>query len=767
MVGLSIIELITINMQTNASIKKITRLKPYLRAFFFIFSVGLGLIVSFITLREDLTQFNWQTFIETSADWIERWPMMLIAFTLLLVVILTSGLRLHLLISTKLKRHRFLDSLMFGILARYYVLITPWGLGGQPIVMAMMYKKNIPLGLATSAPMLDLLMMRLAMFVFVLVGLIGFGYLVDPLLYLLAWIGFFFTCFVPVIMIMVSFHPFFSQLLIDIVSWFIPAKKKVNFQANLKQTLTQYREAFSLFKKRPFSFFFVAFFALVSQFALLAIPYFIIASFNLAPFDGSNITFNLLNVLMMMSFANTILGTVPTLGSAGAAEFTFTTVFSTFISGNVLFWATFLWRFLLFYLWLLMGIVISLAQGIFAKREYRRHHLPNPQLPLKVFIFNDGFFPLIDGVVRAVDGYATYLVSQGIDVTVVVPSNAYNHQEYPYKILPIPQVKIPGFFYPLPYGIHRRKIREALYYDGPTIYHAHTPFLLGHLALELSRQFHFPLVTTFHSKYYDDYYATTKNRFISNILKRLTINYFKQSQAIWTVSPATIKTIRSYGLKHRSIQVIPNGTNITPQIHSKTNIKTILKQFNLDENMPTLLYVGQLIWQKNIKLMLDTYEALEKLGFEFQAIFVGDGRNQKDIIAECSEKKFKSKILFTGKISDKQTLSGLYAFADLFFFPSSYDTDGIVIKEAAAHELPALVLAKTSASQIIIDQSNGFIQAGGPEKFARRIIEIFSQTIILKEVGIQAKKSIVLRWDDTLKNLVELYQKVIEDFYST
>ena len=108
---------------------------------------------------------------------------------------------------------------------------------------------------------------------------------------------------------------------------------------------------------------------------------------------------------------------------------------------------------------------------------------PNFKLPLKVFLFNDGFFPMIDGVVRAVDAYAKYLISQGINVTVVVPFNG-DKSMFPYPIIAIPKFKIPGFFYPIPYGLNRKKLRKQFHYDGPVNFHSHTPFLLGHYALK-------------------------------------------------------------------------------------------------------------------------------------------------------------------------------------------------------------------------------------------------------------------------------------------
>jgi glycosyltransferase involved in cell wall biosynthesis/uncharacterized membrane protein YbhN (UPF0104 family) len=652
---------------------------------------------------------------------------------------------------------------MYGILARYYVLITPWALGSQPILIGIMYQRKIPIGLATSAVMIDLLVMRLSMALIVLYALLGFGHLVSPGILLFAWIGFFFTCINPVILVLASLHVWLEKGLLTIIAWIFPRKKE-KYQSSLKRILLQYRQSFEAFRHQVMPMVKVTLYSLLSQFSLLALPYFLMASFSTSVFEISPIEFNLVHVTMMTALSNVILGIVPTLGSAGAAEFTFATVFSTFLKGNYLLWAILLWRVMLFYIWLIIGVCISLYLGWFQKnvKKQKPYH---PSLPMKIFIFNDGFFPLIDGVVRAVDGYARYLHQQGIDVTVVVPFVGDTSQ-YPYRILAIPQFKIPGFFYPLPYGMKGKRIQSLYRYDGPIVYHTHTPFLLGHLALKLAKKYRIPIVSTFHSKYYDDYLAATKSKMLARIFTFFTMRFFKKTNAIWTVSKGTVETMRQYGLDHRPIKIIPNGINFIPNPINKLEAAIILKDYQVSTELPFILFVGQLIWQKNLQLILDTYLELEKKGFLFQAVFVGDGRDENHIKDYARKQGFKSKIIFTGKITNQLILGSFYQMASLFFFPSKYDNDPLVIKEAAAYQLPSLVLANTSIAQLLNNEVNGFIQKGDSQSFSARIIAILSDSKKLKAVGEKAKKTLVVSWSDTLKDLQDYYQEVLSDYDS-
>jgi 1,2-diacylglycerol 3-alpha-glucosyltransferase len=731
---------------------------------FFVVSTLLGVGFSIFSIQGDLTSFEWLPFLTLSQQWLGRLDMFLYALLLLVIIIFSSGLRFHVLLKVKLKHFRFKASLMYGILARYYVLITPWALGSQPILIGIMRQRKIPIGLATSVVMIDLLIMRLSMAFIVLFALVGFGHLVSPGILLFAWIGFFFTCITPVILVLASLHPWLEKVLLKIIALTFP-RKKDNFQSTLQRILIQYRQSFQEFRHQLRPMLKVTMYSWMSQFALLALPYFIMASFSPSVFEISQIEFSLVHVTMMMALSNVILGIVPTLGSAGAAEFTFATVYSIFLKGNYLLWAILLWRVMLFYVWLIIGVCISMYLGWFEKNKNNRRQY-DPALPLKVFIFNDGFFPLIDGVVRAVDGYARYLHQQGIDVTVVVPF-AGDTTHYPYRILSVPRIKIPGFFYPLPYGMKGNRMKSVYQYQGPIVYHAHSPFILGHFALRLAKKHHIPIVSTFHSKYYDDYLAATKSKILSKLLTFYTMRFFKKTNAIWTVSKATVDTIRQYGLNQRIIKIIPNGINFKPEQITKEKAVHFLKEFQLSSNIPLILFVGQLIWQKNLKLILDTYLALEKRGFQFQAVFIGDGRDEKGIKDYAKNLQLKSKILFTGKITNQMIVGSFYQSASIFFFPSKYDNDPLVMKEAAAYHLPSIVLAKTSIAELLINNVNGFIQEGDSQSFALRLIEILSDSKKLIAIGEEAKKTLVVSWSETLIHLQANYQEVLSDYESS
>lgn len=745
------------------------KVKPQSNGFFamvfILVSIVLGLLLSFISILNDLSSFDWRNFLRFDQTWLSNEWMLLVSGLLFLVIILSSGFRYWILLNDKKFKIGFIQSLRFGILARYYVLITPWGLGSQPVLIGLIFQKGASVGRATASVMLDLLLMRLSMGLLVLIALSFYGHLVNPTILTVAWLGFLLTCLTPIFFVLASINPSIEKITLSIIRFFSP-KQYQKWKSKISESLIQYRLAFKSFKHKKIKLFTVTIWSIISQLALLSLPFFILSTFPQTNFGIINPPFTYFNVLIMMTIANVVLGTVPTLGSAGAAEFTFTTLFNVFLSGQFLVIAILIWRFLLFYGWLIMGIVMTLASEISRRKRLIKTKKINFKLPLKVFIFNDGFYPLIDGVVKTIDAYARYLVSQGIDVTVIVPFQG-DIKVYPYKIIAVQQVKFPGLFYPIPYGYNRNYIKQQLQYDGPAIYHAHTPFLLGHFALKLSRKYQIPLVTTFHSKYYDDYYAATKSRWLSKVMTNFTMRYFSKAFSIWTVSQPTVKTIRRYGLRHRGIKVIPNGTDMEPFKAENSEILNELQiKLDINPNVKTILFVGQLIWQKNLRLIMDSFKQLDQYRGKYQLVIVGEGRHEDAIKHYAKDQNLSNKIIFTGKIKEYQILSYLYGLANLFFFPSAYDNDPLVIKEAAIHALPALVMKHTSIAEHIKNDINGFVHHGNAKSFAKRIIHILNSDSKRKKVGLKARQDLAKQWPETLKNLVKFYRQVIKNYYS-
>ena len=118
-------------------------------------------------------------------------------------------------------------------------------------------------------------------------------------------------------------------------------------------------------------------------------------------------------------------------------------------------------------------------------------------------------------------------------------------------------------------------------------------------------------------------------------------------------------------------------------------------------------------------------------------------------------------------IDNRQELQLYYSAADLLIFPSLFDTNGLVVREAAASATPSVLVQDSCAAEGIVDGETGFICFESPYSYAEKIDMIIDNRDLIGRVGQKAQNDIYISWDESVKNAYERYQIVIDKFNST
>ncbi len=372
--------------------------------------------------------------------------------------------------------------------------------------------------------------------------------------------------------------------------------------------------------------------------------------------------------------------------------------------------------------------------------------------------FCESYPPHIDGVGMVVRSYVQELSKTQEACYFIAPRCAEKYREEPQEDLPVIQyasVPIPNEAYSVGMPVLDLPFRHDLNQIPFDILHVHTPFVSAIEALKMARERRIPLVATLHSKYYDDVLIKTHSELIASAVVRRIVGFFNKCDEVWTVNDATAEVLREYGYQ-REIVVMPNGTDLW--YPTEQDVKDAEERFHLGSGQ-VFLFVGQQNFKKNLGTVLEAAAIYRKTHPDFRLVSVGQGPDAEKLRERAEALGLSENVIFTGHIADREKLKGLYARADLFVFPSLYDTAGLVVREAAAAGTPSLLIAGSCAAEGVRDGDNGFLCDNTPASIAACMERAQRNA---KSVGARARETIPIPWSRIVEDVAKRYAALIE-----
>lgn len=383
-----------------------------------------------------------------------------------------------------------------------------------------------------------------------------------------------------------------------------------------------------------------------------------------------------------------------------------------------------------------------------------------PEDQKTIGIFNDSFPPIMDGVSLATKNYAYWLHQKNQPVCVVTPKSPNYTDNEPYHVFRYTSIPILGRK-PYRFGLPDIDLsfKTELEQISFGLVHAHCPFSSGRIALSIAKKQQIPFVATFHSKYRDDFEHSVHNKFLAKQMTNEIIRFFEKADEVWIPQASVEETIREYGFKGK-VEIVDNGSDFATGEPIEPVKLQARKDLFISENDTVFLFVGQHIWEKNTRLIVESLALVKDLPYKM--FFVGTGYAKEDLIELVEELELSSKVEFVDVIREREIIKKYYAAADLFLFPSIYDNAPLVLREAAALQTPAVLVRGSSSAENIIDNFNGFLIENSPESFAAKIRELINSPEKIKSAGANASKSIARSWESVTEEVLDRYQKLMK-----
>jgi glycosyltransferase involved in cell wall biosynthesis len=384
-------------------------------------------------------------------------------------------------------------------------------------------------------------------------------------------------------------------------------------------------------------------------------------------------------------------------------------------------------------------------------------------MKLRTCQFNDSYPPIMDGVGIVARNYAFWLNRKYGKSCVVAPGVRDYRDKEEFRVFRYKSVPVPGLS---PYRIGLPQIdlgfKKELLSAKFDLLHAHCPFVSGHLAKNMAKKAGIPLVTTFHSKYRDDFLKTLSSEFLTGMMLKMTMRFYTSAYQVWVPSKATGKTMREYGYRG-PYEIVGNGADIDiPSETAYTDYRNKgMELINAGEGEFVFLFVGQHRWEKNVKLIIDALTILNKQEKLFRMIFAGEGYASDGMKSMVKEMGMEKKVKFLGVVCDREMLKSVYAAADLFVFPSLYDNAPLVIREAAAFGTPSVLIRGSSAAEDIEDRKNGFLIENSAEALAATLQEIMGHPVLVKTTGEGARRTVYRSWESIVDEVQSRYTDIV------
>ncbi len=390
---------------------------------------------------------------------------------------------------------------------------------------------------------------------------------------------------------------------------------------------------------------------------------------------------------------------------------------------------------------------------------------------MKVCLLNESFPPVLDGVANVLLNYAKYLPSD-FNSPVIVGTPRYpdaDYSAYPYEVVAYPSFNTASFAngYRTGYPLQEKAVSKLAEFE-PDIIHSHCPASANVIARLLRERTQAPIAFTYHTKYDIDLRRIFKIRQVADETIKAMVSNIEACDDVWTVSRGAGESLKALGFKG-DYHVMNNGVDFERGRVDAENVRKVTEGYDLPDGVPVFLFVGRIITYKGIPMILDALKILSDAGHDFRMVFIGKGpdmelmQKKAEDLGISGNRPGMGKCIFTGPIYDRDALRAWNTRADLFLFPSTFDTNGLVVREAAACGLASVLVKDSCAAEGVTDNRNGFLIEETTESMGDLLIRLSGELGHVHDVGTHAMDEIYMSWRDAVAEAYERYAWLLEE----
>lgn len=300
---------------------------------------------------------------------------------MVLIIYFSEGFGFALLHKTSTGRKRISLGIRTSIVGRYGDGITPLASGGQPFQIYYLLKGGMPAELAFSIPLIKYMLRIFTADFIMIIFMITTRVESNMLITVAACIGLVFNMFMPILIMIFSINPKLGEKVLSILCK-IAEKLKLTkngniLNAKLSTPINEFLTAMHHLSSKAWLLLSLILLSAIEYLAFCSLPFFVCKALGFSP-DYAVIVTSAIYVQNSASF-------IPTPGGSGVAEGAFYSVFASVLGDGMVFIALILWRFLTFF----VNIIVGLFLVLMTRKE--SHKLSNI-IKLKLYRLNPKYY---------------------------------------------------------------------------------------------------------------------------------------------------------------------------------------------------------------------------------------------------------------------------------------------------------------------------------------------------------------------------------------
>ncbi|GAA1164445.1 glycosyltransferase family 1 protein [Ornithinimicrobium humiphilum] len=374
---------------------------------------------------------------------------------------------------------------------------------------------------------------------------------------------------------------------------------------------------------------------------------------------------------------------------------------------------------------------------------------------MRVALFTEVFLPKVDGVVTRVTRTLDQLAELGHEALVFAPGDPPERYG-PHRVVRVRSVSFRPWYPEIMVGLPTPRIAREMQAFRPDVVHAVNPVWLAAYGVLSARRRNLPLLASFHT---DVPSYTTAIGGGLQVLRRpvqgWTTGLHNLAEVNLCTSGQMVDRARAVGI--REVDLWPKAVDTTAYHPGAGTAEMRDRLTDGHPEAPLVLYVGRLSREKDLDQLLEPIRRLAPRGVRLALVGSGPGREEL-------ERAFAgTPTVFAGYLGGAD-LAAAYASADVFAFPSTTETLGLVALESMASGVPVVGADAGGIPFVVDDGRTGFlVPPGDADVLTERLGRLLDDAGLRGRMGRAAREDALSHsWRAATEALVGFYELAVE-----